>query len=48
MTRSAQDLQPRSGPAEVLVDGWVNRTGDARLNFVKNMSNHCLLCAEIA
>jgi hypothetical protein len=36
-----------AGPAEVLVDGWVNRTGDARTNFVKNISDHCLLFAEI-
>ncbi len=35
-------------PAEVLVDGWVNRTGKARTNFVKNISDHCLLYAEVA
>jgi hypothetical protein len=29
------------------VDGWVNRTGEARRNFVKNISDHCLLYAEI-
>jgi hypothetical protein len=36
-----------SSPAEVLVDGWLNRTGAARLNFVKNISDHCLLFVEI-
>jgi len=36
-----------SPPAEVLVDGWVNRTGEARTNFVKNISDHCLLFAEV-
>ncbi len=34
-------------PAEVQVDGWVNRTGEARMNFVKNISDHCLLFAEV-
>ena len=34
-------------PAQVLVDGWVNRTGEARTNFVKNISDHCLLFAEV-
>jgi endonuclease/exonuclease/phosphatase family metal-dependent hydrolase len=33
--------------AEVLVDGWVQRTGTARTNFVKNISDHCLLYAEV-
>jgi hypothetical protein len=35
-------------PVHVLVDGWVNRTGEARINFVNNISDHCLLFAEIA
>jgi len=34
-------------PAEVVVDGWVNRAGEARTNFVKNISDHCLLFAEV-
>lgn len=32
---------------EVLVDGWVNRTGEARTNFIKNISDHCLLFAAL-
>lgn len=39
--------QAGSPPAQVLVDGWINRTGEARINFVKNISDHCLLFAEI-
>ncbi len=34
-------------PAQVLVDGWVNRTGEARTNFIQNISDHCLLFAEV-
>jgi endonuclease/exonuclease/phosphatase family metal-dependent hydrolase len=34
-------------PAEVLVDGWVNRSGDDRINFVKNISDHSLLFGEV-
>jgi hypothetical protein len=34
-------------PAEVLVDGWVNRTGAERVNFVKNISDHSLLFGEV-
>lgn len=44
------DLQfkiQQPAPAEVLVDGWVNRTGEARTNFVQNISDHCLLFAEV-
>lgn len=37
-----------TGPAEVLVDGWVNRSGEARRNFVRNISDHCLLYAQVA
>jgi hypothetical protein len=33
--------------AEVLIDGWVNRSGQERLNFVKNISDHCLLFVEV-
>ncbi len=49
---ASNDIQFRTqqaGPpaAEVLVDGWVNRTGDARTNFVKNISDHSLLFAEV-
>jgi len=40
-------LQAGPPPAQVLVDGWVNRTGEARTNFVKNISDHCLLFAEV-
>ncbi len=40
-------LQRGSLSAQVLVDGWVNRTGEARTNFVRNISDHCLLFAEI-
>lgn len=36
-----------SGPVAVLVDGWVNRPGGARRNVFKNISDHCLLLAEI-
>jgi endonuclease/exonuclease/phosphatase family metal-dependent hydrolase len=34
-------------PAEVLVDGWVNRSGEERVNFVKNISDHSLLFGEL-
>lgn len=40
-------LQAGNPPAQILVDGWVNRTGEARLNFVKNISDHSLLYGEI-
>lgn len=40
-------LQVGNPPVEVLVDGWVNRTGEARLNFVKNISDHSLLYGEV-
>src|SRR3972149_115725 len=40
-------LQTGHPPAQVLVDGWVNRTGEARTNFVKNISDPCLLFAEV-
>jgi len=40
-------LQAGPPPAQVLVDGWVNRAGEARTNFVKNISDHCLLFAEV-
>ncbi len=40
-------FQPQTpAPAEVLVDGWVNRSGDERVNFVKNISDHSLLFGE--
>ena len=42
-----KNLQAGPPPAQVLVDGWVNRTGEARTNFVKNISDHSLLFAEI-
>jgi Endonuclease/Exonuclease/phosphatase family len=35
------------GTAEVLVDGWVNREGEARKNFVRNISDHSLLLARL-
>jgi endonuclease/exonuclease/phosphatase family metal-dependent hydrolase len=34
-------------PTEVLVDGWVNRSGEDRVNFVKNISDHSLLFGEL-
>ena len=38
---------PGAAAVEVLVDGWVNRTGEARTNFIKNISDHCLLFAAV-
>lgn len=40
-------MQVEPSLAEVLVDGWVNRDGEARINFVKNISDHCMLFAQI-
>jgi hypothetical protein len=37
-----------AAPAEVLVDGWVNRSGQERLNFVRNISDHALLMVALA
>ncbi len=39
--------QAGAQPSEVLVGGWVNRTGEARMNFIKNISDHSLLFGEI-
>lgn len=43
---------PQIGPggtvAEVGVDGWVNRSGQALDNFVRNISDHCLLHATLS
>ena len=33
--------------ARITVDGWVNRTGEARQNFVKNISDHSLLFGQV-
>ena len=41
-------LQAGTPAIQILVDGWVNRTGEARLNFVKNISDHSLLYGEVA
>lgn len=32
---------------QILVDGWVNRMGEARVNFVKNISDHSLLYGAV-
>jgi hypothetical protein len=40
-------LQAGSPPIQIVVDGWVNRTGEARVNFVKNISDHSLLYGEV-
>ena len=39
-------FQASAQPAEVPVDGWVHRTGDARIDFLKNRSDHGPLCAQ--
>lgn len=38
---------PGPQPVQILVDGWVNRTGEARANFVKNISDHSLLYGAV-
>jgi hypothetical protein len=42
-----KNIQAGAAPPQVLVDGWINRNGEARTNFVKSISDHCLLFAEI-
>ncbi len=39
-------LQAGAPPAQVLVDGWINRSGEDRVNFIKNISDHCMLFAK--
>ncbi|HET7392988.1 MAG TPA: hypothetical protein VFK25_04320, partial [Candidatus Binatia bacterium] len=34
-------------PVKVLVDGWVNKTGNARRSFIENISDHSMLFVEI-
>ena len=33
---------------EVEVNGWNDRTGNARKAFIENISDHCSLWAEVA
>ena len=33
---------------QVVVDGWVNKTGPAKRSFIENVSDHSMLFAEIA
>jgi len=40
-------VRQQPSDAEITLDGWISRYGDERVNFAKNISDHCLLFGRL-